>query len=54
MTLFGGGAVNVYTKTGVDTVVDLHWGLDSTLWSSGVTVSLRDTQGNVRHSYTVP
>lgn len=54
MTLFGGGAVNVYTKTGVDTVVDLYWGLDRPLWYSGATLTLKDTQGNVRHTYTVP
>jgi LysM repeat protein len=54
MTLFGGGAVNVYTKAGVDTVVDLYWGLDHPLWQSGATLTLRDTQGNLRDTYTVP
>jgi LysM repeat protein len=54
MTLFGGGAVNVYTKAGVDTVVDLYWGSDSPLWFSGASVTLKDVQGNVRDTYTVP
>ena len=54
MTLFGGGAVNVYSKAGVDTVVDLYWGLEYPLWHSGATLTLRDTQGNIRDEYTVP
>jgi LysM repeat protein len=54
MTLFGGGAVNVYTKSGVDTVVDLFWGLENALWHSGDTVTLRDTQGRIRDTYSVP
>ena len=54
MTLFGGGAVNVYTKAGVDTVVDIYWGLENALWTSGATVTLRDTLGNIRDTYSVP
>ena len=54
MTLFGGGAVNVYTKAGVDTVVDLYWGLEHPIWNSGATVTLKDSQGNARHTYTIP
>jgi LysM repeat protein len=54
LTLFSGGAVNVHTKTGENTVVDLYWGLDHPVWESGATVSLKDVQGNVRSTYTVP
>ena len=28
LTLYGGGAVSVFTKEGVNSVVDLYWGLD--------------------------
>jgi hypothetical protein len=54
LRLFGGGAVNVHTRPGADTVIDLYWGLDAAMWKSGDTVLLRDAQGNVRHTYVVP
>ena len=54
LTLFGGGAVNIYTKSGINTVVDMYWGLDHPVWESGVTVTLRDVQGNVHSTYFVP
>ncbi len=54
LTLFAGGAVNIYTKSGVNTVVDLFWGLDQPLWKSGSTVILRDADGNVQARYLVP
>ena len=52
--LFQGGAVNIYTKSGTDTVLDLHWGLGETVWESGETAILRDPEGNIRASFTVP
>jgi LysM repeat protein len=54
LTLFSGGAVNVHTKSGANTVVDLYWSLDHPVWESGAIVSLKDAQGNVRSTYTVP
>lgn len=54
LTLYRGGAVNVYSKKGNDTVVDLFWGLDSPVWESGETVVLVDARGNVRATYVVP
>jgi LysM repeat protein len=54
LTLFKGGAVNVYTRTGTDTVVDLYWGLSEPVWASGDTINLIDAQGDVHASYTVP
>ena len=54
LTLFSGGAVNVYTKTGTNTVVDLYWGLDHPVWESGGTVTLKDIQGNIRSTYIIP
>jgi LysM repeat protein len=54
LILYQGGAVNIYTKTGVNTVVDLFWGLDAPVWASGSTVILRDAQGNVHDEYVVP
>jgi len=54
LTLFSGGAVNIYTRAGVNTVVDLYWGLDKPVWTSGSTVILRDADGNVQARYLVP
>lgn len=54
LILFSGGAVNVYTKSGTNTVVDLFWGLEEAIWSPGTTVTLRDGQGIVRATYQVP
>ncbi len=54
VTLFTGGAVKVYTKTGVNTVVELYWGLSKPVWKSGDTAVLRDAQGNVRSSLKIP
>jgi len=53
-TLFEGGAVNLHTKAGQSTVVDLYWGLGAPVWKSGETVILLDAQGNVHATYRVP
>ena len=54
LNLFEGGAVNVYTKTGQSTVVDLYWDLNVSVWQSGETVLLLDDQANVRATFRVP
>jgi len=54
LTLFGGGAVNVYTKAGANSVVELFWGLDKAIWRSGSTVTLIDSQGMTRATYKIP
>jgi len=54
LTLYGGGAVNIYTKAGTNSVVDLYWGLDSPAWRSGATLILQDNQGNVWSTYVIP
>ncbi|MBN2549067.1 MAG: lamin tail domain-containing protein [Anaerolineales bacterium] len=54
LTLYHGGGVNVYTKTGNNSVVEMFWGLNQSIWRSGMVVTLRDPQGTVRASYTVP
>ncbi len=54
LTLFGGGAVNVYTKAGANSVVELFWGLDQAIWRSGITVTLVDAQGMARGTYRIP
>ncbi|MFQ5615125.1 MAG: LysM peptidoglycan-binding domain-containing protein [Anaerolineales bacterium] len=54
LTLFKGGAVTISTKTGVDTVVALYWGLEKSVWEEGEVVLLIDPQGNVQASYQIP
>jgi hypothetical protein len=49
-----GGAVSVHTRTGVDTVIDLYWGLDQPIWTSGSVVTLRDTDGVVQSTFSIP
>jgi hypothetical protein len=48
------GTVNVYTKRGASTVLDLFWGLEGAIWQSGSVVRLRDSAGTERATYTVP
>jgi LysM repeat protein len=54
LTLFTGGAINLNTRSGQDTVLDLFWGLAGPIWQSGKTVSLYDTQDVLRASYVIP
>lgn len=54
LTLYGGGAVNIFSKDGANTVVDLYWGLDRPVWHSGATLILQDNQGNVWSTYVIP
>lgn len=53
LTLLG-GAVNVYTRSGNNTVVDLYWGQSQAVWQSGKTVTLRDALGVARDTYPIP
>ena len=54
LTLFEGGAVNLFTKSGQPTVVDLYWGLSTPVWEAGEKVVLRDGQGTVHATLVVP
>jgi LysM repeat protein len=54
LTLFEGGAVNVHTRAGPDTVIDLYWGQTEAVWSAGELVLLADPNGNLIARYTVP
>jgi LysM repeat protein len=54
LTLYEDGAINLNSRTGQNTVVDLFWGLTSPIWRSGKTVYLYDAQKNLRATYSVP
>ncbi len=52
--LFKNGAVQVHTKSGTNTAIDLYWGQNNAIWQSGENVELTDANGNVQDSYPVP
>lgn len=54
LTLNTGGAVQVHTISGTNTVIDLYWGLGDPVWESGEEAELLDPSGNVRAVYRVP
>jgi hypothetical protein len=49
-----GGAVQVHSAAGVNTVIDLYWGRDTAVWQEGKTAVLLDAQGIERARYTIP
>jgi len=53
LTLYESGAINLNTRTGQDTVVDLFWGLTTPIWSPGAVISVYDDQSVLRTTYTV-
>ena len=52
--LFKGGAVQVHTRDGTDTAIDLYWGQGQAAWRSGEAVLLTDPSGQAQDSYPVP
>jgi len=54
ITLYQNGAVQVRTASGMDSIIDLYWGMGESIWSSGETAKLFDSQGNLRAEYRVP
>lgn len=53
-TLYRGGGVNVYTRAGNNSVINLYWGMDQPLWDPGKTITLRDGQGKNHSTFRVP
>jgi len=54
LTLNNGGAVQIHTIAGTNTVIDLYWGETQPVWQSGEEAQLLDPSGNVRAIYKVP
>ena len=52
--LFPGGSLRIHSAAGQDTTIDLYWGLGEAVWRSGVTAQLRNAQGEVVTSFSVP
>lgn len=54
LTLFAGGAVNLHTGAGADTVTDLYWNQPEAVWTTGQVVQVLDTAGTIHARFTVP
>lgn len=48
------GAIRVYTRNGVDSVIELFWGQKEAVWKPGELVTLVDPQGTLQASYRIP
>lgn len=53
-TLYNGGGVNIYSRAGSDSVINLYWGMDRPLWEPGKVITLRDHSGGVVSTFAVP
>ncbi len=54
LTLNTNGAVRLYSKYGTNTVIELYWNSDQSLWASGDEVFLLDQSGQQQASWQVP
>jgi hypothetical protein len=54
LVLNKGGAVEIYTRSGPNSVIELHWGLDQPVWSTGETARLFDPQGAQQAEFKIP
>jgi len=54
LTLYKDGAINLNTRSGQNTVVDLFWGLTASIWNSGEIISVYDSQNSLRATFTIP
>jgi hypothetical protein len=50
----GGVVIKIYSRAGTDTPLELFWGLQSSIWRSGSTIKLLDSQGKEQTSFTIP
>ena len=53
-TVFPGGAFQVYSRSGVNTSLELYWGQPTAVWSSGTSVLLYDPSGTKRVEFQIP
>jgi hypothetical protein len=48
------GAIEVHSKTGNNSVIELYWQADTAIWQSGETVTLLDAAGETQATYLIP
>jgi len=49
-----GGAIKVLSKAGNNTVIELYWQSDTSIWQSGETASLLNADGEIIATYSIP
>ncbi len=54
ITLYGNGAINVYSRSGSDNSMELFWNAAQPVWQSGDLITLVDEQGQIQDTYRVP
>jgi len=54
ITLFEHGAVDLYSRAGINSVVALYWGRSSPIFQSGDRAVIYDAEGNVQAVYSIP
>lgn len=54
MILNRDGAVEVHSKAGTNTVIELYWQSDTPIWQPGDTVTLVDAGGETQATYQIP
>ncbi|MCB0111735.1 MAG: LysM peptidoglycan-binding domain-containing protein [Caldilineaceae bacterium] len=54
MLLFAGNYVWLHTRSGEDTTIAVYWNQENAAWSSGSVLRLRNPQGTVVSTFTVP
>ena len=54
LTLYPEGAVDVYSKAGVNTAVELFWKASHAIWHSGGNAVLQDSESQERFRYAIP
>ena len=54
ITLFEYGAVDLYSRAGINSVVALYWGRSTPVFQSGDQAVIYDADGNVQAVYSIP
>lgn len=54
LILHGGGAIKILSKAGTDTIIELFWKAERSVWQSGETARLVNPDGETMASYLIP
>lgn len=52
--LYPGGSINLFSRSGNDTSIELYWKQPLAIWTSGDVVELNDPDGNTRSEFRIP
>ena len=54
LSLNKNGSTQIFTKIGVNSVIKLYWGLETSIWETGEEVRLFNEKGKLQTTYTIP